>query len=104
MCLICNAHIDLVQLWGWGKAFQQHLSTYLEELRESPKADGLECIYSHGEKEAAAVTDRMKNSIPINDNTMVEVFVLCNYLNLDFGYFFWGYSPLVKKNVFDGNY
>ena len=73
-------------------------------LRESPKADGQERIYTHGEKEVAAVKDRMENGIPVNDNTMVEVLDLCNYLGLDFGKYFGSYLPPVKKDVFKGNY
>ena len=42
----------------------------------------------------------MENGIPVNDNTMVEVLDLCNYLGLDFG----SYLPPVKKDVFKGNY
>ena len=81
-----------------------HFSTYLQELRDAPKAEGQERIYTHGEKEVAAVKDRMENGIPVNDNTMVEVLDLCNYLGLDFAAYFGDYLPPVKKDVFKGNY
>lgn len=42
--------------------------------------------------------------MPVNDNTMVEVLDLCNYLNLDFGSYFGDYRPPVKEDVFKGNY
>ena len=90
--------------FGDAAAIKTHLSSFLEELRESPKADGQTRIYTHGEKEAAAVRDRMKNGIPVNDNTMVEILDLCNYLGLDFGTYFGDYRPPVRKDVFKGNY
>ena len=76
----------------------------MQELRESPKADGQERIYTHGEKEVAAIADRKANGIPVNDNTMVEVLDLCNYLGMDFGSYFGDYRPPVKEDVFKGNY
>lgn len=78
--------------------------TYLEELRESPKAEGRERIYTHGEKEIAAISDRKANGIPVNDNTMVEVLDLCSYLHIDFSKYFGDYRPPVKEAVFKGNY
>jgi hypothetical protein len=77
--------------FGNPEAIKEHFSTYLQELRESPKADGQERIYTHGEKEVAAIADRRANGIPVNDNTMVEVLDLCNYLNMDFGAYFGDY-------------
>ena len=85
-------------------AIKVHLSTYLQELRESPKADGRDRIYTHGEKEILAIADRKANGIPVNDNTMVEVLDLCNYLHLDFSSYFGDYLPPKKEQVFRGNY
>lgn len=90
--------------FGDAEAIKKHLSTYLEELRESPKAEGKERIYTHGEKEIAAIADRKANGIPVNDNTMVEVLDLCDYLHIDFSKYFGDYRPPVKKDVFKGNY
>ena len=67
---------------------KQHFSTYLREIRESPKAEGCDRIYTHGEKEQIAVEDRMRNGIPVNDNTMAELLDLCKSLKLNsFDYF-----------------
>lgn len=90
--------------FGDADGIKAHLSRYLQELRESPKAEGQERIYTHGEKEVAAIEDRMKNGIPVNDNTMVEVLELCDYLKMDFSKYFGQYRPPVKKDVFKGNY
>ena len=81
-----------------------HFSTYLQELRDAPKAERQERIYTHGEKEVAAVKDRMENGIPVNDNTMVEMLDLANYLKLDFASYFGDYLPPVREAVFKGNY
>ncbi len=40
--------------FGDSDAIRKHFSEYLEALRESPKADGQDRIYTHGEKEVAA--------------------------------------------------
>ena len=90
--------------FGDPAAIKEHFSKYLQELRDAPKADGQERIYTHGEKEVAAVKRIMENGIPVNDNTMVEVLDLCNYLGMDFGAYFGDYRPPVKKDVFKGNY
>lgn len=70
-----------------------HFSHYLEEIRNSPKADGQNRIYTHGEKEAEAVQERLKNGIPINDHTMTELLDLCESLELDFSKYFGDYRP-----------
>lgn len=82
----------------------QAFSEYLEALRESPKADGQDRIYTHGEKEVAAEKDRKENGIPVNDNTMVELADLCSYLKLDFGSYFEGYELPKDSKFFNGNY
>ena len=57
------------------------------------KTDGQERIYTHGEKEIAAVADRKEHGIPVNDNTMVEVYEMCQYLDMDFSKYFGDYVP-----------
>lgn len=90
--------------FGDPAAIEAHFSAFLQELRDAPKADGQTRIYTHGEKEVAAVQQILENGVPVNDNTMVEVLDLCNYLNLDFGSYFGDYRPPVKEDVFKGNY
>lgn len=70
-------------VFGDADAIRQHLSTLLTELREAPKAEGAERIYTHGEKEIIAYEDRLKNGIDVNINTVAEMTDLCNYLNMD---------------------
>jgi hypothetical protein len=52
----------------------------------------------------AAVQDRLTNGIPVNDNTMVEVWDLCKYLGLNFASYFGDYRPPIKEEIFKGNY
>ena len=102
---ICHGFMAInPAFFGDAEAIKEHFSTYLNELRESPKADGAQQIYTHGEKEVAAVKRILENGVPVNDNTMVEVLDLCNYLGLDFGSYFGDYRPPVKEDVFKGNY
>ncbi len=88
-------------LFGDPEAIKAHFSAYLQELRESPKAEGQSRIYTHGEKEVAAVEKMMQDGIPVNDNTMVEVWDMCQYLNMDFSKYFGDYLP--PKSDFKGN-
>ena len=69
-------------IFGNADDIRAHFSEYLETLRQSPKAEGAEQIYTHGEKEVFAEKERRENGIPVNDNTMVELANLCNYLRL----------------------
>ena len=70
-------------VFGDADAIREHFSTFLRELRESPKAEGQERIYTHGEKEVFAYEDRVKNGIDVNVNTVAEMVDLCNYLGMD---------------------
>ena len=100
----CHAFIVIdPKIFGDPDAIKAHLSAYLEELRNSPKADGQDRIYTHGEKEVEAVAKMMKDGIPVNDNTMVEVLDLCNYLKMDFSKYFGDYQPPVETG-FKGNF
>ncbi len=102
---ICHGFMAInPAFFGDPQAIKDHFSTYLQELRDAPKAEGQPRIYTHGEKEIAAVADRHANGIPVNDNTMVELFDLCDYLNMDTTEYFGDYQPPKRKNVFGGNY
>ena len=102
---ICHGFMAInPAFFGDAEAIKEHFSQYLQELRESPKAEGQPRIYTHGEKEVAAVKRIMEEGIPVNDNTMVELFDLCDYLHMDTTKYFGDYMPPARKNVFGGNY
>lgn len=102
---ICHGFIALdPAVFGDADKIREHFSEYLQALRESPKAEGAERIYTHGEKEVFAEKDRRENGIPVNDNTMVELAELCDYLKLDFNSYFVGYEFPKESNFFTGNY
>ena len=102
---ICHSFMAINPAYfGDPAAIKEHFSNFLQELRDSPKAEGCQRIYTHGEKEVEAVQRILKNGVPVNDNTMVEVLDLCNYLDIDFSVYFGDYRPPVKEDVFKGNY
>ena len=81
---VCHGFIAIdPKIFGDAKAISAHLSNFLKELRESPKAEGQDRIYTHGEKEVFAVKDRLANGIDVNVKTVAEMVDLCNYLGMD---------------------
>lgn len=102
---ICHGFMAIdPAIFGDPEKIKKHFSDYLEAVRESPKADGKDRIYTHGEKEILAEKDRRENGIPVNDNTMVELANLCEYLKLDFASYFKGYELPKDSKFFSGNY
>ena len=102
---ICHGFIAInPNLFGDPEAIKAALSKFLRELRDSPKADGQSRIYTHGEKEVAAVEDRMKNGIPVDENTMAELLDVCDYLQMDWAAYFGDYRPGRQEDMFGGNY
>lgn len=81
---ICHGFIAIdPKIFGDPAEIKENFSVFLKELRESPLADGQERIYTHGEKEVFAYSDRMKNGIDVDINTVHEMIDLCHYLNMD---------------------
>ncbi len=70
-------------IFGDREGMKERFSTFLQELRDAPKAEGQPRIYTHGEKEVFAYADRIKNGIDVNINTVAEMKNLCDYLNMD---------------------
>ena len=71
---ICHYFMALdYGLFGDKKATKDHLSRFLGELRESKKAEGQSRIYTHGEKEAEIMAQRLKGKIPLNEKTLNEM-------------------------------
>ena len=80
----CHGFIAIdPKVFGDPAAIKEHFSTFLQELRESPKSEGQTRIYTHGEKEIIAKADRLENGINVNINTVAEMFDMCRYVGLD---------------------
>lgn len=91
---VCHGFIAIdPACFGDPEAIKEHFSKYLEEIRQSPKAEGYDRIYIHGEKEHEAYKDRMENGIPVNENTLIEALDICEYLGMDFSAYFGDWQP-----------
>ncbi len=71
------------KIFGNADAIKEHLSTFLQELREAPKSEGAERIYTHGEKEIIAMKDRIENGINVNINTVAEMIDFAKFVGMD---------------------
>jgi len=81
---ICHGFMVIdPMIFGDAEGIKAHLSAYLEELRNSPKAEGQERIYTHGEKEIFAMAERMEKGINVNVNTVAEMRDLAQALKMD---------------------
>ena len=87
-------------IFGDAQGIEEHFSTFLQELRDSDKAQGQTRIYTHGEKEVEAYQDRIQNGIPVLKNTLHEIQELCNYLNIDFQEYFGQIEDETKHKSF----
>ena len=70
-------------LFGDPEEIKAHFSKFLEELRQSPKAEGAERIYTHGEKEVEAYAKMLEEGIPVNQNTLKEMKLICDEYGID---------------------
>ncbi len=52
---------------------KNRVSALLQELRESPHAEGCERVFTHGEKEWLSKTQVEKNGIPVQEKTVYEL-------------------------------
>jgi len=66
-------------MFGDPKDLEKALSDYLQELRESPKAQGQDRIYTHGEKEYLQREAVLRNGIRVNDKTYEEMIMIGDY-------------------------
>ena len=71
-------------MFGDKAAMRESLSTLLQELRDSAKAEGRTRIYTSGEMEVDSRSEKLKNGIPVNDSTLAELRTVGGELGLDF--------------------
>jgi len=65
--------------FGEKEDLEAALSKYLQELRDSDKAEGQERIYTHGEKEFEARQRVLQYGIPVNEKTYAEMQMIAAY-------------------------
>ena len=71
-------------MFGDKAAMRESLSTLLQELRDSAKAEGRTRIYTSGEMEVDSRREKLANGIPVNDSTLAELRTVGSELGLDF--------------------
>lgn len=75
-------------MFGDKAEIKDRMSTLLRELRESPKAEGHERIYTHGEKEMESTQEKLKTGIPVSDKTVDELRSIGQYVGLNYDEYF----------------
>ena len=81
---ICHGFMAINPAYfGDPAAIKEHFSKYLQELRESPKADGQERIYTHGEKEAESEARIRAEGVPVNVKTLDEMRMIAAKVGVD---------------------
>jgi LDH2 family malate/lactate/ureidoglycolate dehydrogenase len=71
-------------IFGDKKTIRANMSKFLQEIRDSRKAEGQTRIYTHGEMEAELMAKRINGQIPINEKTLEEMKALATKLGVDF--------------------
>jgi LDH2 family malate/lactate/ureidoglycolate dehydrogenase len=79
--------------FGDPQEIREHLSVFLQELRDAPKAEGQDRIYTHGEKEHFAVERVQEQGVAVDMKTVIEMMQLANDLKIDFSDFFGDIHP-----------
>lgn len=75
-------------IFGDKTEVKSRMSTLLKELRESPKADGRDRIYTHGEIEMESMREKLKSGIPVNEKTLQELKMIGKKSGLIFSEYF----------------
>jgi len=70
--------------FGDKSVIKDAMSKFLQELRDSKKAEGQTRIYTHGEKEAQLMAQRENGQIPVNEKTYEEMREIAAELGVEF--------------------
>lgn len=80
----CHAFIIIdPAAFGDPDEIKAHMSNFMQELRDSEKADGKDCIYVHGDKEVIAEKESLKNGIVMKDKTLDELKTIAHNLGFE---------------------
>ncbi|MEG2857769.1 MAG: Ldh family oxidoreductase, partial [Clostridia bacterium] len=75
-------------MFGNKEEIRAHFSAFLQELRDSDKAEGETRIYTHGEREVDSTREKLANGVPVNEKTDAEMRMIAETLNLDYDKYF----------------
>ena len=70
-------------IFGDKAEIRRRMSTLLQELRDSPKAEGHDRIYTHGEKEAESKARIQAEGVPVNVKTLSEMRLIASKVCVD---------------------
>ena len=66
-------------MFGDKQTIEKDLSTFMQELRDSNKAEDCDRIYTHGEKETESKSRVMANGVSLNEKTYAEMQMIAAY-------------------------
>jgi len=69
-------------IFGGKDIIKNNLSKFLQELRDSKKAEGHSRIYTHGERAQEMMAQRINGQIPVNDKTLDEIKMITQKLRI----------------------
>jgi LDH2 family malate/lactate/ureidoglycolate dehydrogenase len=70
-------------VFGDKKTIKANMSKFLQELRDSKKAEGKSRVYTHGERSAQMMEQRKNGQIPVSDKTLEEMKAIAKKLNVE---------------------
>ena len=88
-------------VFGDAEAIKEYFSNFLQELRDTPTAEGHERVFTHGEKAALATERTKKEGVPVDTKTLIEMKKMGEYLKMDFAEYF-GELDLDESNFQSG--
>jgi LDH2 family malate/lactate/ureidoglycolate dehydrogenase len=79
----CFAAVDY-GVFGNKTELKNALSVFLGELRSTPKADGKNRIYTHGERARETMAERLRGAIPVSEKTLQELKIIAKRQGVEF--------------------
>jgi LDH2 family malate/lactate/ureidoglycolate dehydrogenase len=80
----CHAFIAIdPAIFGDANAMKEHLSVFLQELRDAKRANPDVPIYTHGEKEQIASEAALRDGLDVDISTVAEILSTCEALGVD---------------------
>ncbi|MCL2276630.1 MAG: Ldh family oxidoreductase [Treponema sp.] len=70
-------------IFGEKDLIKNNLSKFLQELRDSKKAESHSRVYTHGERAQEMMKERVNGKIPVNDKTLDEIKAITKKLKIN---------------------